>query len=62
MERQQLSKSKRIFIRKEKARIRKHIFNKAEQEKQIGALYEKLSVGSADLGQKRAVKNTVTEK
>ena len=41
---QQLSKSQRIFIRREKMRIRKDILDIGEQNKQITALYEKLGV------------------
>jgi hypothetical protein len=33
------SKSKKIFLRREKARIRRSVFDLKEQEKQISALY-----------------------
>jgi hypothetical protein len=33
------SKSRRIFIRREKARIRRNVFDLKEQEKLISALY-----------------------
>jgi len=36
-----MPKSLRKFIRKEKARIRREILNKKEQEKLISGLYEK---------------------
>jgi hypothetical protein len=34
-----ISKSRKTFIRREKARIRRDVFDLKEQEKQISALY-----------------------
>jgi len=34
-----ISKSRKIFLRREKARIRKNVFDLKEQEKLISALY-----------------------
>lgn len=57
---QQLSKSQRIFIRREKMRIRKNTSDTAEQKKKITALYEKFGVSI--LKQKEADKDTETAK
>ena len=38
------SKSVRKFIRKEKARIRRQVFNLKEQEEKIKQLYENLKI------------------
>jgi hypothetical protein len=35
-----LSKSRKIFIRREKARIRRNVFDLKEQEKLISGLYQ----------------------
>ncbi len=43
-----LPKSIRKYIRKEKARIRRQIFDIKEQEKQIRQLYEKFSKQKKD--------------
>jgi len=59
---QQLSKSRRIFIRREKTRIRKSVSDNMEQEKQIGALYEKLGVSITILKPKEVIKEPVTAK
>ncbi|MCP6726890.1 MAG: hypothetical protein KJI69_02515 [Patescibacteria group bacterium] len=60
MVRQQLSKSRRIFIRREKMRIRKNISDKIEQKKQITAIYEKF--GISILESKEVTKDTKTVK
>ncbi|HEA84461.1 MAG TPA: hypothetical protein ENI04_00555 [Candidatus Wildermuthbacteria bacterium] len=60
MVRQQLSKSRRIFIRREKMRIRKNISDKIEQKKQIIAIYEKF--GISILESKEVTKDTKTVK
>ncbi|MFC1925070.1 hypothetical protein ACFLW2_00050 [Chloroflexota bacterium] len=39
MEKKKLSKSAKIYIRREKARIRREVPNEEEQKKQINALY-----------------------
>ena len=59
---QQLSKSRRIFIRREKMRIRKNTSDKAEQEKQITALYEKFGVAFTIAESKEVVKDTTSVK
>lgn len=43
MKKKRLPKSIRKFIRKEKARIRREIFNLKEQEEKIKELYQKLA-------------------
>ena len=58
---QQLSKSRRIFIRREKTRIRKSVLDKAEQEKQIAAIYEKLGVSITILKPKEVIKDITYE-
>jgi hypothetical protein len=40
MKKNKLSKSKRIFIRREKARIRRSVSDLKEQEKLISGLYQ----------------------
>ena len=62
MTRQQLSKSRRIFIRREKTRIRKNTPDKEEQEKQITALYEQFGVVLPVAEQKEVIKDTTTAK
>lgn len=42
MVRKRLSKSIRKYIRREKARIRREVFNKIEQDKLIEDLYKKI--------------------
>lgn len=42
MKRKRLPKSLRKYIRREKARIRREIFDLKEQEKQIKELYQKI--------------------
>jgi hypothetical protein len=42
MNTKKLSKSTRIFIRREKARIRRSVFDSKEQEKLISELYPKI--------------------
>ncbi len=42
MNTKKLSKSTRIFIRREKARIRRNVFDLKEQEKLISELYPKI--------------------
>lgn len=41
MPRKRLPKSQRIYIRREKARIRREVLDLKEQEKQIQELYQK---------------------
>ena len=62
MSAQQLSKSRRIFIRRAKMRIRKNISDKKEQEKQITALYEKFGVAFNIPEAKEVIKDTTTAK
>ena len=57
---QKLSKSQRIFIRREKARIRKNISDKTEQKQKITAIYEKFGVSI--LNPKEVDKDTATAK
>jgi hypothetical protein len=42
MNTKKLSKSTRIFIRREKARVRRNVFDLKEQEKLISELYQKI--------------------
>ena len=42
MDNNKLSKSTRIFIRREKARIRRQVFDLKEQERLISELYPKV--------------------
>ncbi len=62
MARQQLSKSRRIFIRRAKTHIRKNTSDKKEQKKQITALYEKLGVAFNIPEPKEVIKDITTAK
>ena len=44
MKQRKMSKSIRKYIRKEKSRIRREVFDIKEQQKQISELYQKLKL------------------